>query len=93
MKNTRKPYELRAALGSKGFEPEERDHTFYFLRVCGRKVGIWTKVHHHRGEYGVPLLGKMARKMHLNRRELDDFIECPLTREGYLDLMRERHAL
>lgn len=93
MKNTRKPHELRAALGSKGFEPEERDHTYYFLHVCGKKTDIRTKVHHHRGEYDVHLLGMVAMQMHLNRGELDRFIECPLTREGYLDLMRERDAI
>ncbi len=89
----RKPHELRSALEAKGFEPKENDHTFYFLHVDGRKESIWTKVHHHPWGYNDKLLGFVARQMHLTMRELGDFLDCPLSRDEYIRLMRDRKLL
>jgi hypothetical protein len=89
----RKPHELRSALEAKGFEPQESDHTWYFLHIRGRKTDIRTKVHHHPREYDDRLLGLVAKQMRLTTRELGDFLECPLTRDGYIERMRDRGHL
>lgn len=89
----KKPHELRSALEAKGFEPQENDHTYYFLHIEGGKTDIRTKVHHHRREYGDKLLGLVAREMRLTMRELGDFLECPLTRDEYIKRMRDRGHL
>ena len=86
-RNTWKTRELESALASKGFQPLDAAHTWYRLYHGGRRTHIRTKVSHGIPEYGRDLLKKMADQMHLTRRELDQFVECPLTRDGYLDLL------
>ena len=86
----RRPHELRSALEKKGFEPREADHTWYRLYVRGRKADIRTKVGHHSRDYDDRLLGQMAKQLHL---KLGEFVECPLTYDAYIDLMRERGRL
>ncbi len=90
MRRTRKPRELRSALASKGFRHLQNDHTKYFLYVRGLKTPITTKVGHHSYDYDIYLLDQMAKQLRLHLRELDKFVECPLTHEGYVKLLEER---
>jgi len=86
-------HELESALNSKGFVALEAGHIWYRLHDGGKRTHIRTKISHGIREYGVELLKNVAWQMHLTHRELDDFVVCPLTREGYIALMRERGHL
>ena len=88
--STRKTRELHNALLSKGFEQVNTDHEMYYLSVEGQRTSVRTKISHGANEYGDPLLGQMARQMKLARNEFEDFIDCPLTKTGYKDLLIER---
>ena len=84
---------IRSALSSKGFRLDETHHSLYWLTVAGRKRSIRTRVSHGTRDYGDNLLAQMARQMGLRRRELDEFISCPMTYETYVELLIERGAL
>ena len=47
----RKSREIKEGLIKKGFLPEQRDHTYLFLHVEGRKSSVRTKVSHGSKEY------------------------------------------
>jgi len=93
IKSTWKTLEIKSALARKGFEPLDADHIWYRLYHGGRRTDIRTKVSRGIKDYGHTLLKEMARQMYLKRRELDQFMECPLTRDGYLELLEKRKKL
>jgi hypothetical protein len=88
-------FKRRVMLGSlvaKGFRPAERDHTFLFLWVDGKKTSVWTKISLGSGslEIGEPLLSIMKRQMRLEtKQQLSDLIKCPLDHAGYVALLRK----
>jgi hypothetical protein len=84
--------ELESALSRKGFEKKNTHHTLYFLIAGGKKTSVFTKLSHGSTyrEYSDSLVGVVARQMGLTKSELSKFVECTITREGYVDLLRER---
>lgn len=80
------------ALTKKGFREAEGDHRFYFLWHNGRRTAIRTKISHGESEIHDKNCGSMARQIKLNRSEFDEFVECPLTAELYVELLiRAKH--
>ena len=61
--------------------------------VAGRKSPIFTSLSHGAREYDDRLLGLVAKEMRLRRRELDAFIECPLSYEAYVQPLVENGVL
>ncbi len=90
---TRKAREIKEGLTKKGFIAVQRDHTYLFFSVEGRKSGIHTKISHGRSEYGDNLLSFVAKELHLSRKQLDDLLDCPLSYEGYLSVLREKKVI
>jgi len=91
--NPRKTKDIKATLSSKGFVPEERDHSYYFLHVDGQKSSIRTKISHVNKEYGSNLLSLVARQLHLSNAELDNFLDCPLRHTDYITILKEKKKL
>jgi tRNA/tmRNA/rRNA uracil-C5-methylase (TrmA/RlmC/RlmD family) len=89
----RKTKDIKAALANKGFVQENRDHSFLFLFVEGRKSSIRTKISHGSKEYGDNLLSLVARQLHLSNKELDDLIDCPLCHEDYVGILKQKQKL
>lgn len=85
--------ELHTALLRMGFTFENRKDVWYFHTVEGKRTGVRTKMSHGEKEVGENLLHKMARQLHLNRRELDDFVVGVMTKEEYVVLLRVRGAI
>lgn len=81
---------IRSGLKAKGFEEFENDHTFLLLVVDGKRSSIRTKLSHGETDCNDPLLGMMARQLRLSRRQFEDLVNCPLSREGYLSILREK---
>jgi len=81
--------EIGAGLQKKGFVPRDNDHTFYHLIVNGKKTVISTKISHGEKEIGDKLLGMMARQVRLSRRDFLNLVDCPLTLDEYLKLLRQ----
>ena len=89
----RDPKEVAANLKRKGFTPGEGDHTFYRLFVDGKNTGIRTKISHGEKEIHDGLLAQMAKQTKLVKKEFLELIDCPLTLDQYLELLRERDHL
>lgn len=86
----KKAREVIAGLTRKGFQASENDHTFLHLFVDGRKTIVYTKVSHGEKEIGDKLLGLMARQLRLSKREFLDLVECPLSEDAYILLLRAK---
>lgn len=69
------------------------DHAFYRLLVEGRNTGIRTKISHGEKELSDNLLAQMARQTCLVKKEFLDLVDCHMTSEQYLELLRERGHL
>jgi hypothetical protein len=84
---------IHAALLKKGFRQDGTHHLMYWFFAGDRKTGVRTKISHGATEYGNDLLSRMAREMRLRRRELDDFIRCPMTGEDYQAILAGRTGI
>ena len=72
---------------------ESSHHEMFYLYAEGERTYVRTRLSHGAREYGDNLLSAVAKEMHLRRRELDAFIECPLERTAYVRLLVERGVL
>lgn len=89
----RKIKDMIKVLKKKGFElhPEKDDHNFYFLIVDGKKTSVNTFFSHGKSEYGDSLMLKIKRQLRFqNAKTAEDFFDCPLTKEKYIELLREQ---
>lgn len=83
------PLERRAvetALKSKGFEPLEGDHTYFFYYAAsGKKSPVRTKTSHGTGHRDISdgLVAQMAKQCRITSRDFRDLIACPLSRGEY----------
>lgn len=80
--------DVTAGLQHKGFQLRENDHSFFHLFVDGKKTIVSTKISHGEKEISDSLLGMMARQVKLTRRQFNDLVDCPLTLEEYVKLLR-----
>ena len=83
----RKARQVLGGLKAKGFrEDREGHHVFLtYETMRGRRSEIRTRLSHQSGggDIGDPLLAAMSRQVRLNRREFEQLIDCPLSREEY----------
>ncbi len=60
----------------------------------GRDVGVMTKISHGESEIGIGLVKRMRRQMWLtNNAEFGRFVDCPLTYEEYVGLLRAQGVI
>jgi hypothetical protein len=90
---SRKAREIKDSLIKKGFISVQRDHTYLFLYVDGRKSSIHTKISHGIKEYGDNLLSLMSRQLHLSTKQLDDLLDCPLSYDDYLSILKDKKEI
>ncbi len=90
---TRKAREIKEGLTKKGFIAVQRDHTYFFLSVEGRKSRVHTKISHGRGEYGDNLLSFVAKELYISKKQLADLLDCPLSYEDYLTILEKKQVL
>lgn len=89
-----KARDVKSALKTKGFqEIDDRDHIFYFLIYRGKKTHIRTKVSHGESEINDKLCGMMARQMNLTGKQFRDFVDCPLSYAGYVQILVQAQHL
>lgn len=75
-------------LRRKGFHERQGDHTFFHLYVDGKKTIVSTKISHGERDIGEKLLGMMARQVRLNRRQFGDLVDCPMSIDEYVRILR-----
>jgi hypothetical protein len=90
-----KTKDICSALKKKGFsETPKNRHTHYILYENGKKTEIFTFISRGIAEYNDNLLGSMKKQLHLeSKTELKNFIECPMAKEQYRDLLIERGCI
>jgi hypothetical protein len=88
---TRKAREIKEGLTKKGFIAYQRDHTYLFFSVEGRKSGVHTKISHGNNEYGDNMLSLVARQLRITTKQLDDLLDCPMSYEDYLAILRTKN--
>lgn len=87
---TVKTQKIISSLTKKGFEIKQTHHILLYLVEDGKKQGIHTKISHGKKEYDDHLLSKVAKQLELNKSELMDFIDCPMTKEEYLEIIEDQ---
>jgi predicted RNA binding protein YcfA (HicA-like mRNA interferase family) len=90
---TRKVKDMKAALSKKGFREAKSHHSFFILYIGEKKTTIRTKFSHGVSEYGEDLLQKIAKQLKLSRKLLDDLLDCPLSYEDYIQILKENKAI
>lgn len=95
---SRKTKDIEKALTTKGFEKissKRKDHhQYYSLHINGKKTHIYTFLSHGAKEYPPTLMGKIKLQLRfVDSKDAEDFFDCPLTKEGYVDLLRKSGAI
>lgn len=88
--------DIHKALVSKGFiEITGTNHDLFILEVEGKKtqVSTFTSRGSKYKSYGTNLLGAMKQQLKLTSSELLQLIDCPLTYDRYIELLKERSIL
>ncbi|WP_342508893.1 hypothetical protein [Sporosarcina sp. FSL K6-2383] len=91
--STRKVKLIRSSLEKKGFSLKETHHFMYTLYVDGKKTSIRTRLSHGLKEYDDHLLGQMSKQLAVTKEELLDLIDCPMSYESYVELLRNKQAI
>lgn len=86
----RKAKDVSGTLLRKGFRQHQGDHAFFRLYVDGKKTRIGTKISHGEKEIHDALLGQMARDAKLVKSEFLELVDCPMSEQHYVALLRER---
>lgn len=83
--------EIERALLAKGFVLEKgRRHLLFRLWVNGKPVGkVFTLISHGERDVSENLFSLMARQLHLAKAQFRQLIECTLSHDGYVKLLRE----
>lgn len=85
----RRAKEVEAGLLQKGFQLRQSKDAYFHLWHEGKKTAIWTKISHGEREIHDGLLAAMSRQVKLSRRQFDDLVDCPLSKEEYISLLKE----
>ena len=90
-----KARDIQKALEKKGFQKKEgKRHMKYILHVNGKKKRVLTIFSRGRDKkkLGDDLIRRIMKQLHFDndKDKFRDFVECPLTYEDYLELLREK---
>lgn len=76
---------LTRALHRKALADENRsgDHVVFSLRIGDKHQRITKTSHGAKGQIPKGMLSKISRQMRLSSRQLQHFVDCTLSREGW----------
>ena len=76
--------DFEAALERKGFKRDETHHAMFWYHYRGRKTTVRTRTSHGETDFDDGLLAQRRRQMgDLSKRQILDFIECPMSAETF----------
>ena len=87
----RKARVVERGLLRKGFRRTDTHHRrFTYYGLAGEEVPSATTIMSHGADRDIDdrLLAKMARQLHLTRRQFDDLIDCSLSQTDYEAMLR-----
>jgi predicted RNA binding protein YcfA (HicA-like mRNA interferase family) len=82
-----KTKDIESALLRKGFRKHDSHHTYYWLYDGEKKTNVRTFISHGGREYPDNMLSPMSKQLRVTKRQLLALVDCPLSREDYLDLL------
>lgn len=77
-----------ASLLKKGFRKKDTHHAYFHLWIGDKKTVVYTKLSHGSNEVSDQLVSEMARQVKLTRKQFCDLVDCPLSQESYIELLR-----
>jgi hypothetical protein len=84
--------EVEAALQSKGFSRDERDHRYFiYYSEEGKRTPVKTRTSHGTSTrtLGDDLISQMARQCGVTRKDFLALVDCPLSRVAYEEKLRD----
>ncbi|MHA1682364.1 MAG: hypothetical protein ACTSUE_15615 [Promethearchaeota archaeon] len=97
MVNESKKRKIISSMTTKGFRLDKRggntDHDYYIFYRNDQKTSIFTKFSRSHRVIGINILRKIAKQIHLDLRQFDDLVQCPMTLQEYIQLMIEKDIL
>lgn len=96
MNSPRRRHEVESALQKKGFKKSNRDHRkFIYYCLSGLKTSIWTKTSHGSGHNDISPdnLRKMAKQCHLNKKQFNDLLDCPMNQKDFENTLKEKEII
>lgn len=89
-----KTRKISSSLEKKGFQHEEKHHTFFWFYYNGLRTHIKTRISHGSDEYGNGLLSAMRKQLELSSmKELEDLINCPMSYDDYIKQLQDKNLL
>jgi hypothetical protein len=88
--STRTTRKIRQSLTNKGFIENKTHHCNFCLYINDEKQHIFTRFSHGEKECGDSLLNKMAKQLQLTREEFNNLIDCPLSQEAYIQILKNK---
>lgn len=70
-----------------GMQERAKKHRFVFLEYEGKHV-VTTARSHGRGDLGRVEFA-IRKQLHVNGRQLTDLVNCPMTREAYIQHLKD----
>ncbi|MDR2561948.1 MAG: hypothetical protein LBC63_09295 [Holophagales bacterium] len=84
---------IRQSLTKKGFIEDKSHHCNFILHNNGEKFNVRTRISHGTKECGDKILGLMAQQLHLKRKDFDNFIDCQLDKDTYMQMLMDKGAI
>ncbi|MCL2773131.1 MAG: hypothetical protein FWD71_07250 [Oscillospiraceae bacterium] len=88
------PRKIRQNLLKKGFiEVQKTKHIYYKFEPDGIKTDIQTFMSRNNQEIGNELISEMKDQLYLNKKEFIDLIDCKLSEEDYIKILKTKDLL
>ena len=71
-------------------EDRKKDHIYYWATIQDRDYRVAKFSHSARGQLPDFIIENTYKRLKLNRRELENLVDCPLSSEEFLRLWSER---
>jgi len=84
---------VESSLLAKGFEKRQGDHNYFvYVTTDGKITTVKTKTSHTKKmkDIGDNLLSQMAKQCYLNKSNLLNLIDCPLSQEEYENILHNQ---
>jgi len=67
-------------------EDRKRNHIYFYAVIKGKRHRITKISHGAKGQVSKSRMGDFARQMHLSNQQLQQFVECSLSRDEWIKL-------
>ncbi len=85
-----KTNKVLSGLMKKGFNISQGDHIHLIFHVDGKKTSIRTKISHGSKEISDYLINLMSLQIKLEKNQFIDFVNCPMSTNGYLKELQKQ---